>query len=93
MAALACVRSSSGIFRKKSKFTRSRSRCARIGSMLMALCLTASLLLAGQMSTHTPQPVQSSGATWIVIRCPGRSLPLTGFDLNVAGALAAASAG
>ena len=39
----------------------------------MALWLESVLLLAGQTSTHTPQPVQSSGATWIVSRCPGSS--------------------
>ena len=44
--------------------------------MLIALCLTTSLLLAGQTSTHTPQPVQSSGATWIVISMPGELLAL-----------------
>ena len=36
--------------------------------MLMALWLESVLLLAGHTSTHTPQPVQSSGATWIVSR-------------------------
>ena len=41
--------------------------------MLMALWLESVLLLAGQTSTHTPQPVQSSGATWIVSRCSGSS--------------------
>ena len=30
-----------------------------------------SLLRAGQTSTQMPQPVQSSGATWIVMRMPG----------------------
>ncbi len=42
------------------------SRWSSFGSMLMALCLTISLLRAGQTSTQTPQPVQSSGATWTV---------------------------
>ena len=41
--------------------------------MLIALWLESVLLLAGQTSTHTPQPVQSSGATWIVSRCSGSS--------------------
>ena len=48
--------------------TRSRSRCSSTGSMLIALCRTSVLLLAGHTSTHTPQPVQSSGATWMVSR-------------------------
>ncbi len=60
-----CLRSISGISRKKSKLARSTSRWSSFGSMLMALCLTISLLLAGHTSTHTPQPVQSSGATWM----------------------------
>jgi hypothetical protein len=60
--------------------------------MLMALCLATSLLTAGQTSTQMPQPVQSSGATWTVIRWPGSSLPLHGRDWNVAGASARAEA-
>ena len=31
--------------------------------MLMARCLASLLLLAGQTATHSPHPVQSSGAT------------------------------
>ena len=50
-----------------------RSRCSIAGSMLIALWRASSLLRAGQTSTQTPQPVQSSGATWIVSRWPGRS--------------------
>jgi hypothetical protein len=34
-----------------------------MGSMLMARCRTSLLLLAGQTSTQSPQPVQSSGET------------------------------
>ena len=33
---------------------------------------TSLLLLAGQTSTQTPQPVQSSGATWMVSAWPGQ---------------------
>ena len=40
--------------------------------MLIALRLTICLLRAGQMSTQTPQPVQSSGATWMVNAQPAR---------------------
>ena len=54
--------------------------------MLMALCLTSSLLLAGQMLTHTPQPVQSSGATCTVSSMPGKSLPLGSRERNPSGA-------
>ena len=42
------------------------SRCSSAGSMSMALWRTSVLSLAGQTSTHRPQPVQSSGATWMV---------------------------
>ena len=55
--------------------------------MLIALCRTSVLLLAGHTSTHTPQPVQSSGATWIVSRYPWISLERKGLDLNVSGAV------
>src|SRR5665811_2315629 len=65
------LRSSGGIDWKNSQCGRSTSRCAAAGSRLMDLCLTSDLLLAGQTSTQTPQPVQSSGATWIVRRWSG----------------------
>ncbi len=52
--------------------------------MLMDLWPTSVLLLAGQTSTHTPHPVQSSGATWIVRRWPGRSRDLNSLDTNPA---------
>ena len=45
--------------------------------MLIALWPTADFDFAGHMSTHTPQPVQSSGATWIVI-----AIPVTSFERN-----------
>ena len=53
--------------------------------MSIALCLATSLLRAGQTSTQMLQPVQSSGATWIVIRCSERSAPFHGIDLKPAG--------
>ena len=61
-------RSSSGIDRKKSHAGRSASRWASAGSMLIDLWRTSVFDFAGHTSTQTPQPVQSSGATWIVIR-------------------------
>ena len=38
--------------------------------MSMALCFGFALSLAGQTITHRLQPVQSSGATWIVYCLP-----------------------
>ncbi len=61
--------------------------------MLIDLWATSVLLLAGQMSTHTPQPVQSSGATWIVSRWPGSSRDLNSLLMNPAGASATAYSG
>ena len=67
------ARSSSGIDVKKSQRARSATRCSTAGCMLIALRLTWVLSLAGQTSTQMPQPVQSSGATWIVSWCPSSS--------------------
>ena len=65
---------------------RSTSRWSATGSMLMALWLVSVLLLAGQTSTQTPQPVQSSGATWIVSRWSSRSRDLNSLWRKSAGA-------
>ncbi len=54
--------------------------------MLIALCLTTSLSLAGQTSMHSPQPVQSSGATCKVIFQPGYSLPFQSVAWKPSGA-------
>ena len=54
--------------------------------MLIALCFTSDFDFAGQTSTHTPQPVQSSGATWIVIAIPDTSFDRNALDLNPSGA-------
>ncbi len=86
-------RSGSGIPRKKSQLARSSSRWSSRGSMLIALCLTSSFDFAGHTSTHTAQPVQSSGATWIVMRWSSRSRDRKGSVLNVSGAPARSSAG
>ena len=87
------LRSSGGIDWKKSQFGRSASRWASAGSRLIDLCLSSVLLLAGQTSTQTPQPVQSSGATWIVIRWSTRSRDLNSLLWKPAGAFATASVG
>src|SRR4029453_7884686 len=58
--------------------------------MSMALCLGLVRSLAGHTLTHSLQPVQSSGATWIVYRLAVCSLPLYGGDLKVGGAPATA---
>ena len=42
----------------------------------MALCLGLALSLAGQISTQRLQPVQSSGATWMVYLWPAKSFAL-----------------
>src|SRR3954452_8308062 len=54
--------------------------------MSMALCFGLVRSLAGHTLTHRLQPVQSSGATWIVKCLPWCSLPLYMVDLNVDGA-------
>ena len=59
--------------------------------MSIALCFGFDLSFAGQTITHRPQPVQSSGATWIVYFWPLNSLPLKSIDLKVAGACASAA--
>src|SRR5579862_1339589 len=54
--------------------------------MLIALSLASLLFFTGQISTQTPHPVQSSGATWIVYFMPAHSLSRASQDLKVAGA-------
>ena len=54
-----------------------------MGRMLIALRRTSDLSNAGHWPTHTPHPVQSSGATWIVSSSPGFSRlrkPLEGWS-------------
>src|SRR4030042_3219501 len=57
--------------------------------MLIALRLAISRFFAGQAFTHTPQPVQSSGATWIRIFMPGYSLPFQSAETKSFGPAAA----
>jgi len=59
--------------------------------MLMALCLTSVLLLAGQAATHSAQPVQSSGATCKVYRRSLNSFQRAGADLKPGGAFASSA--
>ncbi len=59
--------------------------------MSIALCFGLALSLAGQTSTQSAQPVQSSGATWIVYFIPLNSPPLKSIDLKVSGAPASAA--
>ena len=86
-------RSSGAIDWKKSQRGRSTSRWSATGSMLIALWLVSVLLLAGQTSTQTPQPVQSSGATWIVSRWSSRSLERNSLWRKSAGADSTAADG
>src|SRR5438270_3036584 len=83
---LSASRSVSGIFRKKSQFSFSASRSTGCGAILMALCFTSVLLLAGQTSTQSWQPVQSSGATCSVYFISLKSFQRAAVDLNVDGA-------
>ncbi len=58
-------RSNSGRPRKKAKLSRSSRRSSWVmGAMFTALRETLLLSWMGQASTQSPQPVQSSGATW-----------------------------
>ena len=59
--------------------------------MLIALCFGFVLSFAGQTLTHRLQPVQSSGATWIVNDFPLYSFPRYAVDWNVGGASASAA--
>src|SRR5437660_12493434 len=79
-------RSSSGMPKKKSQFSRSGTRNGGCGAMFNALSRVSVLFFAGQISTQIPQPVQSSGATWMLYFIPPHSLSRTSVDLNVAGA-------
>src|ERR1700730_962122 len=63
---LSLLWSTSGRPRKNSQLRASASRRGAWGTMLIALRLLSVLFLAGHASTHSPQPVQSSAATWSV---------------------------
>src|SRR5574341_812986 len=89
---LSACRFISGNCRKNRQFSASCSRIGGCGIILMALWRTSLLLLAGQTSTHSAQPVQSSGATCKVKRRSLNSRQRAGADLNVAGASANSAA-
>ncbi len=59
--------------------------------MSIDLCFGLVLSLAGQTDTQIEQPVQSSGATWMVYFIPVNSPPLKSIDLNASGALASSA--
>ena len=62
------ARSSSGGIERRSRSARARARGGRPpGAMFDGLVLDLALALGrADVCTHTPQPVQSSGATWMV---------------------------
>ena len=84
-------RSRGAIESKKSQRTRSTGRCSSAGSMLMALWRASDFDLAGHTSTQTPQPVQSSGATWMVSRWSARSFDRNALETKPSGAPASAA--
>jgi len=59
--------------------------------MLMARRLASERLRPGHTLTQTPQPVQSSGETWMVILWPCRCLSRKSLEGNVSGAPASTS--
>ena len=86
-------RASGGMARNASQRARCSSRCDAIGSMLIALWPASVRLTTGQTSTHTPQPVQSSGATAIASRWSGSSRDLNALWSSTAGAASAVASG
>ena len=62
------------------------------GAMLIALRLASVLLLTGQTSTHSAQPVQSSGAVCSVYFLSLNSFQRAGADLKAGGAPVSSSA-
>src|SRR5512143_42904 len=79
------ARAGSGRSMKYWKLARSAVRSGAWGESSSDLWRGLALSLAGQISTQTPQPVQSSGATWTVYAWPFQSVPFHGTDLNVGG--------
>src|SRR5436190_5492173 len=68
------VGSTSDSERKNSQFAFSRSRIGGWSAILIAFLPTCRLSLTGHASTHSLQPVQSSGDTCSVYLVPGNSL-------------------
>jgi hypothetical protein len=63
------------------------------GAMLIAFRRVSFLFFAGQMSTQSAHPVQSSGDTWMVNFNPFQIGMRQSADLNPSGAEASCSAG
>src|SRR5487761_2302051 len=82
---LSLRRSNSGRVRKKFQLSCSAARSGACGRMLMALSLTSVLFLAGQTSTQSAQPVQSSAATCSENFKPLNSGTRASVTLNVGG--------
>ena len=79
----------SGMLRKNSQFFTSCSRKGICGSIIKAFSsdFSPSILLApGQISAHTPHPVQSSGAICTLNFRPFIFFARASMDLNVVGA-------
>ena len=55
------------------------------------MCFATSFDRAGHVSMQMPQPVQSSGAIWIVRAIPGRCLSRQSLCLNPSGAPSSAA--
>ena len=70
-----CGRARAGRGRSRSSRV-SWSRSGGCGAMLMALSLGSLLFLAGQTSTQSAQPVQSSAATWTRVFLAGQGAVL-----------------
>ena len=81
--------STSGRLRKNFQFSASVLR-----SGICSTILSAPFAFIGHWTTQSSQPMQSSGATWIVTFSPNFEVSLpASTDLNVAGALASSAAG
>src|ERR1019366_7815348 len=89
---LSLRRPNSGKVMKKFQFSRSCARNGAWGRMLMALSLASVLLRAGQTSTHSAQPVQSSAAICSVKLIPLNSGTRAAVLLKAAGAPLSAAA-
>src|SRR5512135_3029091 len=88
---LSAVRSTSGRSRKNSQLRASFSRTGGCAIMLIARCFTSVFDFAGHASTHSAQPVQSSGATCSVYFWLANVFHFASADLKPSGAFASAA--